>query len=173
MNNKLSRALVIIHNSRATLATESQRDSGPKPKVTRHELPWVNVGDFPNPNGVAAVSLPTPTQPRWGWLALRPQPQGSSCLATLGWRPQSLWDCPADPRQVSGNENGFRPLQRPLRWRAERPGPLPIRALKRRERRAPLARWSRCERLSRRHASGDSTGRAPNLDHALLRCARP
>ena len=33
-------------------------------------------------------------QPRWGWeTILRQGTQGSSCLATLGWRTPSLWDC--------------------------------------------------------------------------------
>ncbi len=33
---------------------ESQRDSGSKPKVARHELPWENAPGTDNPNGVAA-----------------------------------------------------------------------------------------------------------------------
>jgi hypothetical protein len=87
--------LVISDKSKTTSADESQRDSDPKPKVARHELPWVNANQgFPNPNGVAAFSRPNQSQPRWGWRDLRRLTQGSSCLATLGWRTQSLWDCP-------------------------------------------------------------------------------
>src|SRR5436190_2485747 len=59
---------------------ESQRDSDPKPKVARNELPWEAWAKTDNPNRVAA---------RW-WKS---QTQGSSCLATLGWKSQSLWDC--------------------------------------------------------------------------------
>jgi hypothetical protein len=32
------------------------------------------------------------TQPRWGWGNLTRLTQGSSCLATLGWRTKSRWD---------------------------------------------------------------------------------
>src|SRR5882757_11441333 len=79
----------------ARLANESQRDSGPKPKVARHELPWVNVvQNFFNPNGVAASRRPTVTQPRWGCWDLSRLTQGSSSLTTLGWWTQSRWDCP-------------------------------------------------------------------------------
>src|SRR5262245_58299220 len=77
---------------------ESQRDSGPKPKVARDELPWVSgCRNIPNPNGVGAPSRSTLPQPRWGWLDSLGLTQGSSCLATLGWRTQSLWDCRTDP----------------------------------------------------------------------------
>ena len=87
--------LVITHISGTTSAGESQRDSGAKPKVARHELPWVNgVWSPANPNGVAASARPAQTQPRWGWRDFLRLTQGSSCLATLGWWTQSLWDCP-------------------------------------------------------------------------------
>src|SRR5258705_11823546 len=43
------------------------------------------------------------TQPRWGWGARFDQTQGSSCLATLGWTTQSLWDW---PQQVSRSTDG-------------------------------------------------------------------
>ena len=55
---------------------------------------------IPNRNAVAAIPLlparalePRP-QPRWGWDSLPTFSQGSSCLATLGWRTESLWDSP-------------------------------------------------------------------------------
>jgi hypothetical protein len=87
--------LVFTHKSKRKSVDESQRDSGPKPKVARHELPWVDANQtLPNPNRVAAFSRPNQPQPRWGWRAFRRLTQGSSCLATLGWRTQSLWDCP-------------------------------------------------------------------------------
>ncbi len=47
--------------------------------------------DF-NPNGVATAVVTLVPQPRWGWRALARRSQGSSFLATLGWRTQSLWD---------------------------------------------------------------------------------
>src|SRR6185436_15427334 len=74
---------------------ESQRDSGPKPKVARHELPWVNGGrNFLNPSGVVVSARFVPAQPRRGWTNFPSQTLGSSCLATPGWRTQSPWDCP-------------------------------------------------------------------------------
>lgn len=73
---------------------ESQRDSGSKPKVARHALPWVNeVRVFPNPNGVVAIVGAHSPQPLWGWRNFHRLTQGSACRATLGWRTQSLRDC--------------------------------------------------------------------------------
>ncbi len=89
-------ALVIANLSKTRSADEAQRDSGPKPKVLPHrgKLPWVNVvRNSTNPNGVAAATRPTLPQPRWGWRDFFRLPQGSSCLATLGWWTQSRWDC--------------------------------------------------------------------------------
>jgi hypothetical protein len=84
----------MAQNNLSGLAGESQRDSGSKPKVARHELPWVAVvRNFFNPNGVVAASWSTVPQPRWGWGNLIQLTQGSSFVATLGWRTQSRWDC--------------------------------------------------------------------------------
>ena len=72
-------------------AEESQRDSGSKPKVARNELPWGNAPQPHNPNGVEAnpgKGVATPL----GLKTLPALPQGSSFLATLGWRTQSLRD---------------------------------------------------------------------------------
>ena len=71
---------------------ESQRDSGTQPRVARNELPWETAAAAHNPNGVAAH----PGQPATTPLGLktdRTVTQGSSFLATLGWRAQSRWDC--------------------------------------------------------------------------------
>ena len=71
---------------------ESQRDSDSKPKVARNELPWGMWRKTNNPNGVAAHRLKPDATP----LELKtigPGTQGSSFLATLGWKTQSLWDC--------------------------------------------------------------------------------
>ena len=68
---------------------ESQRDSGSKPRVARHELPWETGAEVNNPNGVAArlrKGDATPLGLNTDWAAT----QGSSFLATLGWRTQSL-----------------------------------------------------------------------------------
>ncbi len=76
------------------LQLESQRDSGFQPRVARNELPWVAPEKFFNPNGVvscrtrrAATTL--------GLQICKPLSQGSSFLATLGWKTQSRWDCRA------------------------------------------------------------------------------
>ena len=72
--------------------SESQRDSGSKPRVARNELPWETASQDNNPNGVVAYLRKrdaTPLGLRTGGGAT----QGSSLLATLGWWTQSLWDC--------------------------------------------------------------------------------
>ena len=77
-----------FRNSKA----ESQRDSGSKPRVARNELPWESGPPTHNPNGVVANPWKLDTTP----LGLKTNPavtQGGSCLATLDWRTQSLWDC--------------------------------------------------------------------------------
>ena len=71
---------------------ESQRDSGSKPRVARNELPWESVPNDNNPNGVAAPQVYRGATPL-GLRTFPDLPQGSSFLATLGWRPQSRWDC--------------------------------------------------------------------------------
>lgn len=71
---------------------ESQRDSGSKPWVARNELPWVSVRRSINPNGVVALLGYKVTTPL-GLSDFAVLSQGSSFLATLGWRAQSLWDC--------------------------------------------------------------------------------
>jgi hypothetical protein len=50
------------------------------------------VWKFPNPNGVVASLASHQPQPRWGWLGFLRLTQGGSCLATLGFVPESLWD---------------------------------------------------------------------------------
>ncbi len=61
---------------------ESQRDSGLKETTPPST----------NPNGVVAAPGKRDTTPL-GLKTIPPQTQGSSFLATLGWLPQSLWDC--------------------------------------------------------------------------------
>ena len=73
---------------------ESQRDSGLQPRVARHELPWESGTQLHNPNGVAARRARTAATPL-GLIPVRVPTQGSSCLATLGWRTQPRWGCRA------------------------------------------------------------------------------
>ena len=85
---------------------ESQRDSDPKPRVASRELPWENRVVSANPNGVVARGRPGGATP----LGLKTTPtltQGSSCLATLGWRTQSLWDCGIGGSSISPHDSGL------------------------------------------------------------------
>ncbi len=43
-------------------------------------------------------------QPRWDWNVFARQTQGSSCLATLGFGPESPWDSNSSHREVVGND---------------------------------------------------------------------
>jgi len=71
---------------------ESQRDSDSKPRVARHELPGVHSATRPQPQrGCAHRASPEAATPL-GLAVTRPFSQGSSCLATPGWRTQSLRD---------------------------------------------------------------------------------
>src|SRR2546426_12161309 len=84
---------------------ESKRDSGTKPRVARNE-PFAKRNIVPvvhfspgksrqkanNPNGVAARWRKFDTTPL-GLKTPSAATQGSSFLATLGRRAQSLWDC--------------------------------------------------------------------------------
>jgi hypothetical protein len=74
---------------------ESQRDSGSKPRVARHELPWENAPLTDNPNGVAARQHKRDTTPL-GLKTFTHSTQGSSYLATLGFEPESRWDSPME-----------------------------------------------------------------------------
>ena len=71
---------------------ESQRDSGAKPRVARHALPWETAPQAHNPNGVAAQPGEPDATPL-GLKTFRAATQGRRCAPTLGWRTQSLWDC--------------------------------------------------------------------------------
>ena len=62
---------------------ESQRDSGAKPRVARHELPWETAPQANNPNGVAAHPQKRDATPL-GLKTSRAATQGSSFLATAG-----------------------------------------------------------------------------------------
>jgi len=74
---------------------QSQRDCGLQPKVARHELPWVR-GAFgkSTPKRVAAVDVRDINWPqlRWSWGYWGRLTHGSSCVATMGFEPESRWD---------------------------------------------------------------------------------
>ena len=80
--------------------------------------PGLTTQTIPNPNGVLAGVRCTGTQPRWGCGPLDSGTQGSSSLATLGWRLESLWDSPGldscgAPQRESRHDNrpSFQPCQ--------------------------------------------------------------
>jgi hypothetical protein len=84
---------------------ESRRDSIIKPRVARHELPGVRRFELPiNPNGVVSARWKRRCNPVGVEADFRRSSQGSSCLATLGWTMQSLWDWPATVTKDVGNE---------------------------------------------------------------------
>src|SRR5438552_11958876 len=68
---------------------QSQRDCVRQPRVARNELPWVAADSDSNPNGVASRFQSLATTPL-GLFGLAAMSQGSSFLATLGCRPESL-----------------------------------------------------------------------------------
>src|SRR6266496_1526901 len=70
---------------------ESQKDSSAKPRVAKNELPWEKCVEATNPNGVAVLRRKPAATPS-GLKSMRQATQGSSFLATLGWRTQSRWD---------------------------------------------------------------------------------
>ena len=91
--NRETESTHVIAQTVESSRDESQRDSGSKPRVARNELPWVIADEAStNPKGVTAWFVTQEPQPRWGWRGIEPISQGTSFLATLGWRPQSLRD---------------------------------------------------------------------------------
>src|SRR4029434_3101513 len=73
---------------------QSQRDCVPKPRVARHELPWVSKKrDNQQPQrGCDQRGTFTKAETPLGFCFPDPLPQGSSCLATLGFVAESRWD---------------------------------------------------------------------------------
>ena len=96
---------------------QSQRDCVLQPRVARNELPWVGGREFGNPNGVVALLGRRAATPL-GLLVHGPFSQGSSFLATLGWRPESRWDStlefPKGSRTDLRNSQGLMPEVVPL-----------------------------------------------------------
>ena len=63
------------------------------------------IRDSFNPNGVASWWQTADTTPL-GLKIARELTQGSSCLATLGWRTQSRWDCRTPGLSVVPHDDG-------------------------------------------------------------------
>src|SRR5258708_2201288 len=100
----LSWGLIVAHISGREIR-ESRRDSITRPRVARHELAWVKVfGRSANPNGLVSNRCQHRFNPVGIEADFERFPQGSSCLATLGWRTQSLWDCRYSGAKVVGND---------------------------------------------------------------------
>jgi len=87
---------------------QSQRDCVLQPRVARHELPWVRAQKTSStPTGLCRSPRLDPTHAVFpvaffgsmaqllrSWCELAGVSQGSSCLATLGFEAESLWDSP-------------------------------------------------------------------------------
>ena len=81
-------------------AFQSQRDCVTQPRVARNELPWVNGKRNFQPQRGCILFAPmgcNPFRVEDVWFTIS---QGSSFLATLGWRTESLWDSPMGARQA-------------------------------------------------------------------------
>ena len=85
--------LIIVYKS-GVACCESQRDSGSKPRIARHELPWVIPGQRPQPQRGCVVAAVTGRNPVGVGSLFATFSQGSSCLATAGLKdaiPLGLW----------------------------------------------------------------------------------
>ena len=84
--------LIFATNGEARFA-ESQRDSATKPRVARHELPWV-VGAKPmsTPTGLRQPGCRTGHNPFRVETLVGRSSQGRRIAPTLGWKSESPWD---------------------------------------------------------------------------------
>src|SRR6266404_1937171 len=81
---------------------QSQRDCVTQPRVARNELPWERELQGHNPNGVAARRRNCRDATPLGLRTFSAVTQGSSFLATLGFKPESRWDSsPEFPKWIS------------------------------------------------------------------------
>ena len=85
---------------------QSQRDCVLQPRVASSELPWVSVRAILNPNGVVPAPCHRATTPL-GLAATTRFSQGSSCLATLGFGAESLWDSRESSKGIGSNPSGI------------------------------------------------------------------
>ncbi len=89
---------------------QSQRDCGAQPRVGRNDLPWVIAGKVFNANGV--VPRPHRAATPSGLGACDLLSQGSSFLATLGFKPESRWDSSLEfPNGISAGPQFLRHTQ--------------------------------------------------------------
>ena len=82
--------------------------------------PGLTAQTISNPDGVLSGVRCTRTQPRWGCGPMDPGTQGSSCLATLGWRLESLRDSPNRISAAHSKENGDATIEQAPRFRQVR-----------------------------------------------------
>src|SRR5471032_3142616 len=76
---------------------QAQRDCGLQPRVARNELPWEIIGGISQPQRGCGECRARQTNGNGRNRVavgnfLRTMTQGSSCLATLGFGPESRWD---------------------------------------------------------------------------------
>ena len=103
---------------------QSQRDCVHQPRsrgVARDELPWENRANEPQLQRGCGRFAPNPAPTPLGLGGFLRLTQGSSCLATLGWRTQSRWDCLRDRVEMRLG------LKAALPWAFWRP--LPVRRM--------------------------------------------
>ena len=91
-NRPLSNEMTIEARSQAAVVLQSQRDCVLQPRVAESaRLPWVSARAIFNPNGVVSPVRHQDATPL-GLADTARFSQGSSRLATLGFRTESLWD---------------------------------------------------------------------------------
>ena len=89
---------------------ESQRDSGTKPRVARHELPWeYRTKRTSTPNGVVAEGILVEPQPRWGYAFFARLPRVGAA--------RQPWALGRNPFGIRGNAQ-------PNLWIMQRANPL-------------------------------------------------
>ena len=109
-------------SSRLLLLPTSSGCPAANPKGIASSSPGLRAARYPglaravtnNPDGVASSQTTAGTQPRWGWCPFTVPAQGSAVRATLGWRPESLWDSRQRARNPVGNGKTPPPLWRGL-----------------------------------------------------------
>jgi hypothetical protein len=87
--------------SAATTNLESQRDSVLQPRVGESaSLPWVSGPNVSQPQRGCGDFVATGHNPVGVENLFRSSTQGSSFLATLGWKMQSRWDCTSGRSEI-------------------------------------------------------------------------
>src|SRR2546422_2233528 len=99
--------LTITHNF-ATDFTQSRRDCALQPRVASNEQPWDHESNAAQPQRGCVGQPRLKPQPRRGCRLSDHVSQGSSCLATLGFGPESLWDSRSVPSKMWVMLSGLR-----------------------------------------------------------------